>query len=345
MSRLNANRYMKVLVTGAAGFIGFHYCKSLLDNGYTVVGLDTINNYYDVQLKYDRLKQLGISSSSEIQFGQILHSTTFIETFKFIRLDIQDRVQLPELFKEENFNLVVNLAAQAGVRHSIDHPEIYVDTNVSGFLNVLECCRHHKVKRLIYASSSSVYGNSVDTPFSENQVTDSPVSLYGATKKSNELMAQAYTHIFGLETIGLRFFTVYGPWGRPDMAIFLFTKSIRNGEAINVFNEGNLSRDFTYIDDIIRGMFAITKDVSQKRSITYNIGNGNPVALLAFIESLEARIGKKAIKKMKPMQDGDVHQTWASTERLEVDYGYESCVTITEGIDKFVDWYEAYYGE
>lgn len=336
---------MKVLVTGAAGFIGFHYCKSLLDNGYTVVGLDTINNYYDVQLKYDRLKQLGISSSSEIQFGQILHSTTFIKTFKFIRLDIQDRVELPELFKEENFNLVVNFAAQAGVRHSIDHPEIYVDTNVSGFLNVLECCRHHKVKRLIYASSSSVYGNSVDTPFLENQVTDSPVSLYGATKKSNELMAQAYTHIFGLETIGLRFFTVYGPWGRPDMAIFLFTKAIRNGEAIQVFNEGNLSRDFTYIDDIVRGMFAITKDVSQKRSITYNIGNGKPVALLAFIESLETRIGKKAIKKMQPMQDGDVHQTWASTERLEVDYGYESRVTITEGIDKFVGWYEAYYGE
>lgn len=243
-----------ILVTGAAGFIGFHLCERLLKQGHRVVGLDNINDYYNVDLKYARLKELGILRLEAERFDTIFSSSVYGDLFQFIRLKLEDRQALPELFKTHQFDSVCNLAAQAGVRYSIENPEAYIDSNVSGFLNILECCRHHKVPRLVYASSSSVYGNSDAVPFEETAVVDQPISLYAATKKSNELMAHSYSHLYNIETIGLRFFTVYGPWGRPDMALFLFTKAILNNEPIKVFNEGNLSRDFAYIDDIIEGV-------------------------------------------------------------------------------------------
>ena len=333
---------MKILVTGAAGFIGYHLCKRLLSDGHVVVGLDNINDYYDPQLKFDRLKELGITEENASFWNKLCTSTTH-KNFSFIRQDLQDRVALPELFESSSFDLVCNLAAQAGVRYSIENPEVYIDTNVVGFLNVLECCRDHKISKLVYASSSSVYGNSTEVPFKEEQSVDEPISIYAATKKSNELMAHTYSHLFNIETVGLRFFTVYGPWGRPDMAMFLFTDAILKGKPINVFNEGNLSRDFTFISDIIDGVMAVISGTSTSKNAIYNIGNSKPVKLLDFVTALETELGATALKKMMPMQDGDVHRTWADVSSLQNDFGYAPSVSVKEGIAAFVRWYKSYY--
>lgn len=334
----------KILVTGAAGFIGFHLCEKLLALGYEVVGLDNINDYYDVNLKYARLQELGIDREPASEFNQYVHSTKYGERFCFVRMHLEDRVELPKLFEKFDFESVVNLGAQAGVRYSIENPMAYVDSNVVGFVNILEACRHHKVMKLLYASSSSVYGNSVDVPFSTDQSVDNPISLYAATKKSNELMAYTYSHLFGIQTIGLRFFTVYGPWGRPDMAMFLFTDAILNDRPIQVFNNGDLSRDFTYIDDIIKGIILIVEDKDQEEKYQlFNIGNSKPVRLLDFIEEIEKATGKQAQKIMMPMQPGDVNQTWADVEDLRKKYGYNPEFTVKAGVKNFVKWYTEYY--
>ena len=271
-----------ILVTGAAGFIGYHLCEALLKEGHMVLGLDNINDYYDVNLKYARLQQLGVERETAEFFNAISSSTIHGTQMQFIRMYLEDREELPKLFKEFKFDMVCNLAAQAGVRYSLENPEAYVDSNITGFLNVLECCRHYKVKRLVYASSSSIYGNSTVVPFKETANVDKPISLYAATKKANELIAHTYSHLYGIETIGLRFFTVYGPWGRPDMAMFLFTNAIINNRPIKVFNNGDLSRDFTYIDDIVAGVFATLLDDSKDSSLykLYNIGNSAPLQLM-----------------------------------------------------------------
>ena len=334
-----------ILVTGAAGFIGYHLCESLLKQGHRVIGLDNLNDYYDVNLKYDRLKELGVFRFDTERFGSLATSTSFGDQFQFIRLNLEDRKSLPELFKRFQFDSVCNLAAQAGVRYSIENPEAYIDSNITGFLNVLECCRHHNVKRLVYASSSSIYGNSDAVPYLETANVDKPISLYAATKKSNELMAHSYSHLYNIETIGLRFFTVYGPWGRPDMAMFLFTDAILNGEPIKVFNNGHLSRDFTYIDDIIDGIDATLLKPSKDKELykLYNIGNSQPVQLLDFIEAIEKSTGKTTEHIMMPMQAGDVNQTWASVERLKTDYNYTPSTAIENGVEAFVAWYKSYY--
>ena len=334
-----------ILVTGAAGFIGYHICDSLLKQGHLVIGLDNINNYYDVNLKYNRLKELGISRADAEPFNSLAVSLTLGDQFRFIRLNLEDRKALPELFKLVQFDSVCNLAAQAGVRYSIENPETYIDSNITGFLNVLECCRHHNVNRLVYASSSSIYGNSDAVPFQETANVDKPISLYAATKKSNELMAHTYSHLYNIETIGLRFFTVYGPWGRPDMAMFLFTDAIFKGKPIKVFNNGHLSRDFTYIDDIVKGVENTLLKPSRNKELykLYNIGNSQPVRLLDFIEAIEKSTGKTANRKMMPMQPGDVNQTWASVERLKADYNYKPSTAIENGVEAFVAWYKSYY--
>lgn len=333
---------MKILVTGAAGFIGYHLCERLLKEGHEVVGLDNINNYYDPQLKLDRLNELGIKTKEAIIWETLCKSTTYSK-FLFVRLELQDREGLPKLFKQHNFDLVCNLAAQAGVRYSIENPETYIDTNVAGFLNILEACRAYDVKRLVYASSSSVYGNSEEIPFKESQSVDKPISIYAATKKSNELMAHTYTHLFGIETIGLRFFTVYGPWGRPDMAMFLFTDAILNSKPIKVFNNGNLSRDFTFISDVIDGVSAVLNAKYCNRSIIFNIGNSKPVKLMTFISVLEAQLGFPANKVMMTMQKGDVNQTWADVSAMQNEFGYAPIVSVNQGISAFVEWYKSYY--
>ena len=335
----------QILVTGAAGFIGYHLCEALIKQGHKVIGLDNINNYYDVNLKYARLSELGIQKEAATVFSEVTQSKLHGPSMQFIRLHLEDRDALPKLFKTFNFDMVCNLAAQAGVRYSIENPEAYIDSNVTGFLNVLECCRRHNVKRLVYASSSSVYGNSDHTPFKETANVDTPISLYAATKKSNELMAHTYSHLYNIETIGLRFFTVYGPWGRPDMAMFLFTDAIINNKPIKVFNNGNLSRDFTYIDDIVDGVVNTLLKDSKNNSLykLYNIGNGKPVQLLNFIKSLENVLGISAIRKMLPMQAGDVHQTFANTTGLERDYNYKPQITVDIGIHDFVMWYKSFY--
>lgn len=334
---------MKILVTGGAGFIGFHLCKALLEAGHNVVGLDNLNAYYDVHLKYDRLKELGIPQDSLGVHNKEITSKRYVELFHFIRLDLQDRENLPRLFERCSFDVVYNLAAQAGVRHSIDNPEAYIDSNVVGFLNIMECCRHYGVKKFIYASSSSIYGNSREIPFIENQCTDKPVSLYAATKLSNELIAHSYNHLFSIETIGLRFFTVYGPWGRPDMAIFLFTKAILAREPLNVFNNGNLSRDFTYIDDVVKGLLGFSSIAYSNQNQIFNIGNNKPVALMDFICVLEQELDIKATKNFLNMQDGDVEKTWASTHKLNEYLSFNPDTTIEEGVRRFVLWYKKYY--
>jgi len=334
---------MKVLVTGAAGFIGSSLVSTLLKNGFDIVGIDNVNSYYDTQLKYARLAQVGIFQEY-IHYCKPTISTTNSHYY-FMKLDLTDREELCNLFKSEHFDLVVNLAAQAGVRYSIENPYAYLDSNIYGFLNILENCRHHAVKHLVYASSSSIYGNNTHTPNSETDKTDTPVSLYAAMKKSDELMAYAYSNLYGLPTTGLRFFTVYGPWGRPDMAPYKFMKAILNGDTINVFNHGNLSRDFTYIDDIIDGMMCVlqnpcTEKVPHK---IYNIGCSSPIKLMDFIFKIEQITGCKALINMEEMQPGDVFSTFADTSLLQKDFGYEPKVSIFKGLTQFYDWFRSYH--
>lgn len=335
---------MKMLVTGAAGFIGYHLCERLISMGHTVVGLDNINDYYDIHLKLARLKNLGISEK-QIDYNIDVLSELHGDRFCFVKMNLEDQDNLSLLFKNHSFDIVCNLAAQAGVRYSIEKPMKYIESNIVGFVNLLECIRNAKVKRLVYASSSSVYGMNDKVPFSTEDNVDNPISMYAATKKSNELMAHTYSHLFNIETIGLRFFTVYGPWGRPDMAMFLFTDAILNDKPIKVFNEGNLSRDFTYIDDIVEGVVAtlLTKRKEKKNYKLYNIGNNNPVKLMDFIEAIEKATGKKAEKEMYPMQPGDVAQTWADCSQLGEDYKYLPSTSIKDGVERFVVWYSKYY--
>ncbi len=335
-------QFKKVLVTGAAGFIGFHLSKRLLAMDVEVVGIDNLNPYYDPSLKEARLAQL-----------------TPEKNFKFYRLDMKERAAMEELFKNEGFDCVVNLAAQAGVRHSLKDPYSYVDTNLMGFLNILEGCRHNGVGHLVFASSSSVYGANTRMPFSVHHNVDHPVSLYAATKKSNELMAHCYSHLYGIPCTGLRFFTVYGPWGRPDMALFLFTKAILEDRPIDVFNHGNMQRDFTYIDDIVEGVVRVMGRLPEPNPNwsgddpdpgtsycpykIYNIGNNEPVTLMRFIEIIEETLGKKAKKNLLPMQPGDVPATYADIEDLKRDVGFEPKTTLEEGIPKFIAWYKDYF--
>jgi len=335
---------MKILVTGAAGFIGYHLCEQLLKLGHKVVGLDNINDYYDVNLKYARLKELGISER-EIQYNKSINSNSHGDRLQFIKINLEDQENLPTLFEENSFDVVCNLAAQAGVRYSIEKPMKYVESNIMGFANLLECVRNTKVKKLVYASSSSVYGLNEKTPFATDDNVDNPISMYAATKKSNELMAHTYSHLFGIETIGLRFFTVYGPWGRPDMAMFLFTDAILNDKPIKVFNEGNLSRDFTYVDDIVKGVINTIEKKNPNKSLynLYNIGNGSPVKLNDYIKEIEVATGKVAERIMMPMQPGDVEQTWADTSALFKDYNYKPTTKIDKGIEEFVSWYKNYH--
>ncbi|WP_299534734.1 NAD-dependent epimerase [Ulvibacterium sp.] len=340
---------MNILVTGAGGFIGYHVCQKLLENDHTVVGMDNINDYYDVRLKYDRLAQLGIDQKSAEKLSHKVQSKIY-PSFSFIRLTLEDRHNLSSLFKKEAFDTVCNLAAQAGVRYSLKNPEVYVDSNVVGFLNILENCRNYGIKHLVYASSSSVYGKNEKVPFKTSDSVDHPISLYAATKKSNELMAHTYSHLYGFATTGLRFFTVYGPWGRPDMAIFLFTDAMVKGNLIKVFNNGNMERDFTYIDDIVEGVVRIIEKDTKERIMNseqyklYNIGNNKSVKLLDFIEAIESSLGITAKKEMLPMQPGDVTATWANVDTLLADYDYRPNTPIKTGIKKFVDWYKGYYG-
>lgn len=339
---------MKILVTGAAGFIGFYVSKSLLTKGHEVIGLDNLNDYYNINLKLDRLQQLGIHRDSALLFNSITQSRQF-HLFKFIRLNLEDRIKLPELLKKEKFEIVCNLAAQAGVRYSLENPEAYIDSNIVGFANLLECCRHNKIKHLVYASSSSVYGLNDKIPFETTDRVDHPISLYAATKKSNELMAYTYSHLYGFPTTGLRFFTVYGPWGRPDMAMFLFTDAISKGKPIKVFNNGNLERDFTYIDDITEGVVRILEKPVEMRKRAkefyklYNIGNNTSVKLLDFIEAIEQQLGINAKKEFLPMQPGDVERTWANVDDLIKDYDYHPQTPIKKGVESFVKWYSSYY--
>lgn len=336
-----------ILVTGAAGFIGFHVSKVLLEKGHKVIGLDNINDYYDVNLKLARLGELGIDKREAVKELNYTSSSTYGERMIFVKMNLEDREALPKLFKTHHIDVVCNLAAQAGVRYSLENPEAYADSNLTGFLNILECCRNHKVSKLVYASSSSVYGNSDAVPFDEMDRVDHPISLYAATKKANELMAHAYSHLYDFETIGLRFFTVYGPWGRPDMAMFLFTEAIINNKPVKVFNNGDLSRDFTYIDDIVSGVLTTLLDTSDNTSKykLYNIGNSQPVQLLEYIEAIEKALGKTAIKEMMPMQPGDVKQTYANVDLLKKDFNYQPSTEVTEGIAVFVAWYRKFYNK
>lgn len=336
---------MKVLVTGAAGFIGFHTVKVLAEKGYQVMGLDNINDYYDINLKYARLQELGIHKREAEIFNTISVSSTLKNDFRFIRLNIEDRDELPKLFQKEKFDIVCNLAAQAGVRYSLENPETYIDSNIVGYLNILECCRNYKIKHLVYASSSSVYGLNKKIPFETTDSVDHPISLYAATKKSNELMAYTYSHLYNFTTTGLRFFTVYGPWGRPDMAMFLFTDAMNKGEPIKVFNHGNMERDFTYIDDITEGVVRIIEKNTKNRALykVYNIGNNNSVKLLDFISEIEKNMDTKAIQQLLPMQPGDVEKTWADVNDLIKDYGYHPNTSIKKGVASFIKWYKTYY--
>lgn len=328
-----------ILITGAAGFIGFHLTMALLSQGDKVVGVDNLNDYYDPQLKLDRLK--------------IISSHPKAESFTFMKLDIADRESMEALFSDFNFEVVVNLAAQAGVRYSLDNPHAYIDSNIVGFTNVLEGCRNYGVKHLVYASSSSVYGMNIKQPFSVTDRVDYPVSLYAATKKSNELMAHTYSHLFGIPVTGLRFFTVYGPYGRPDMAYYSFLTSIMSGEPIDVYNNGHMKRDFTYITDVVEGLLKVIKISPKAQSLEtsntaapyqlYNIGNNNPESLNSFIEAIENSCGVKAVKNYKPMQLGDVPSTFADVDTLIADFDFKPEVELCEGISMFVDWFLQYH--
>ena len=347
---------MKILVTGAAGFIGFHLSKKLIGRGEEVIGLDNINDYYDPLLKLARLRQLGIDG--EIAEGKRMNST-FSNGFSFIKLNLEDKDGFDKLMKEEKFDVVVNLAAQPGVRYSLVNPGAYVSSNVTGFMNVLEGCRHHSVKHLVYASTSSVYGANTAMPFSEHHPVNHPVSLYAATKKANELMAHTYSHLFNLPSTGLRFFTVYGPWGRPDMALFLFTKAILNKEPIKVFNFGKMKRDFTYVEDIVQGICGVIDNPAKPNENwnsdapdpassyapyrIYNIGNNKPASLMEFINAIEKELGMEAIKEMLPLQPGDVESTNADISDLMNDTGYLPAVSVEEGVSGFVKWFREYY--
>lgn len=334
-----------ILITGAAGFIGFFLCKSLTEQGHSVVGIDNINDFYDVNLKYDRLNVLGIDASNASQWNTTSQSFLKHVDFTFIRTKIEDSKALDEIFQSYTFDVVCHLAAQVSVRASEKRSDDYIETNIKGFLNILECCREYSITRLVYASSSSVYGNSEDIPTQEIASTDQPLSFYAATKKSNELMAHVFSHLYGIETIGLRFFTVYGPWGRPDMALFRFTDAVLKGKSINVFNYGNHVRDFTYIDDIIDGVERTLLYTSKNKALykLYNIGSSQPVELLDFIENIEAITGIQTERSMQPPQAGDVHKTWANVEHLKTDYGYQPSTSLKNGVDAFIKWYKAYY--
>jgi UDP-glucuronate 4-epimerase len=334
---------MKILVTGAAGFIGFHTCLKLMNQGHEVYGIDNINDYYDPKLKFDRLNKLGFSQTESKIFKNVVQSTKF-NSLRFSRIDLVDHESIDNIFKQEQFEVVCNLAAQAGVRYSIENPKAYIDSNISGFLNILEGCRNHKVKHLVYASSSSVYGENKKVPFETTDNVDHPISLYAATKKSNELMAHTYGHLYGFKTTGLRFFTVYGPLGRPDMAYYLFAEAISKNQPIRVFNNGKMERDFTYIDDIVNGVTKIIeKNIdSREHYKIYNIGNNKTESLKDFIVIIEKAMGKKAIKKMYPMQQGDVPRTFADVDELIKDYKYTPSKDITSGIEYFVNWFLNY---
>lgn len=349
---------MKILVTGTAGFIGFHLAKKLLERGDEVIGLDNINDYYDVNLKYARLAQLGIAQE-DVQENILAQSRSY--NHQFIKADLADSETMNHLFETQKFDAVCNLAAQAGVRYSIENPHAYIQSNVVGFLNILEACRHHGVNNLAYASSSSVYGLNKSQPFKTSDHTDHPVSLYAATKKSNEMMAHTYSHLYGIQTTGLRFFTVYGPWGRPDMAPMLFTDAILNDRAIKVFNHGNMSRDFTYIDDIVEGIIKVidnpaktnpnwnpeapTPESSSAPYHIYNIGNNAPVNLMEFISEIETSLGKVSEKNFMEMQDGDVESTYADTTGLINDFNYKPFTPLDEGVHEFVKWFRDFYNK
>jgi UDP-glucuronate 4-epimerase len=340
---------MKIFVTGAAGFIGFHLSKRLLLDGHEVVGIDNLNDYYDVNLKYARLEELGVARG-QVAYSKPVQSALF-DRFRFIRMDLTDAGNLERLFVTEKFEIVCHLAAQAGVRYSMENPAAYVNSNINGFLDLLETIRRNPVTHLIFASSSSVYGQNSKIPFSETDPVDHPISLYAASKKTNELMAHTYSHLFQIPCTGLRFFTVYGPWGRPDMAPFLFANAIVKGKPLQVFNHGIMKRDFTYIDDIVEGIVRVVPITPQKgvdqAAAPYrlcNIGRGEPVDLLEFIRTLEAALGKPALLEMKPMQAGDVPATWADTSMLKNLTGYEPKITIARGVAMFSSWYREFNG-
>lgn len=335
---------LNILVTGAAGFIGFHVSKYLMDRGDSVVGIDNINDYYDPRIKMSRLEML-----------------EKYESFSFVKVDVADKDRMEQIFKENRFDAVVHLAAQAGVRYSLENPHVYMESNIVGFLNILEGVRHNDINHLVYASSSSVYGANTLQPFSEHHNIDHPVSLYAASKKANELMAHSYSHLYGMKTTGLRFFTVYGPWGRPDMALFLFAKGILDEEPINIFNNGDMIRDFTYIDDIVEGIVRVMDNppsgnpdwsgdnpdpaTSYANYRVFNIGNNNPVKLMDFVEAIEEAVGKKAIKNLMPMQMGDVPSTCADVSELEKAVGFKPNTSIQDGINNFVKWYRSYFNK
>ncbi len=350
---------MRILVTGAAGFIGFHTIKALIDRGDDVYGLDNINDYYDRNIKFGRLRETGITQES-IYENKTTNSTYYIN-YRFFKMDICDKSAVISLFKEHKFDKVCHLAAQAGVRYSLTNPDAYIRSNIEGFLNILESCRNNNIEHLVYASSSSVYGLNETMPFSVCDNVDHPVSLYAASKKSNELMAHAYSYLYNIPTTGLRFFTVYGPWGRPDMALFLFTKAILEGRPIDVYNNGDMQRDFTYVDDVVKGILLVIdkppgphKEWSGRKPDPsastapyriYNIGNNAPVKLLDFISVIEKVLGKKAKKNFLPIQKGDVPATWADCMELQTNFGYKPETKIQSGIEQFIRWYRDFYGE
>ncbi len=349
---------MKVLITGTAGFIGFHLANLLHKQGHEVLGLDNVNDYYDVNLKLNRLQSAGFEIS-QIEDGKTIFSKVH-KNLSFVKLDLSDKENIFRVFSEFRPEVVVNLAAQAGVRYSLSFPDTYIKSNIQGFLNILEVCRKYPVKQLLYASSSSVYGLNKNMPFSVHTNVDHPVSLYAASKKANELMAHTYSHLFGIPTTGLRFFTVYGPWGRPDMALFIFTKSILEGKPIEVYNNGEMERDFTYVDDIVGGISRMIDAPPVSNPLwnpenpdpasssapyrIYNIGNSKPVRLMDFIAAIEKKTGKKAIIQFLPLQAGDVPKTWADTGELKSDFDYSPYTPIEKGIDNFIEWFTKYYG-